>query len=105
LVYDILKRDHVSSISQFGDLGGELAARIARSTTIAPRLQFTPVGLGRATAFGLLRHTTELSGSTVYLPRADRLPLKNVPIVGRIGISTSASQLESLLEIAKRSPA
>ena len=44
--------------------------------------QVIPEGLGRATVFGLLRHSTEVSGTTIYLPQPERLPLKNVPLVG-----------------------
>ena len=78
-------------VTQFGDLGGELAARIAGSAAIRrhARARSCPQGLGRATVFGLLRHSTELSGTTIYLPQPERLPLKNVPIVGRIGPATT----------------
>src|SRR4029079_18747013 len=59
-----------------------------------------PLGLGGATVFGLLRHSTELSGATNYLPRPERLPLKNIPLVGLIGVHTSDSRLIQLLELA-----
>jgi hypothetical protein len=62
-----------------------------------------PEGLGRATVFGLLRHATELSGSTLYLPHPEHLPLKNIPIVGRFGPHATEERLSQLLDLAARS--
>jgi len=91
------------SVTQFGDLGGELAARIARSPTIASRLdKVVPEGLGRATVYGLVKHNTELSGSTLYLPRPERLPLKNIPIVGTLGLETTDYEMAALVDLAGR---
>ena len=50
--------------------------------------------------FGLLRHSTELSGSTLYLPQPERLPLRNVPILGTITAATSANQVAALAALA-----
>ena len=41
-------------------------------------------------------------GTTIYLPRPDRLPLKNVPLVGQIDADTSDDRLRQLLELAAR---
>ena len=91
------------AITQFGDLGGELAARIARSPLIAGRLgAVIPEGLGRATVYGLLKHNTELSGSTLYLPHPQRLPLKNLPIVGKLGLDATDDEMAALVDLAGR---
>ncbi len=104
LVYDQLPGAPSGAITQFGDLGGELAERIVRSPRIAGRMRgLVPEGLGRATVYGLLRHSTELSGSTLHLPHPERLPLKNVPIVGRIGPRADDEQLVQALNLAARS--
>ncbi len=98
LVYQHLGGQGTGGATQFGDLGGELAERIVRAAAIATRMStFRPEGLGRATVYGLLRHSTEVSGSTLFLPHPERLPLKNVPIVGRIGRDTSDEHLGQLL--------
>jgi ethanolamine utilization protein EutA len=103
LVYDQMRGAAAGGVTQFGDLGGELAARIARSPLFAGRMRgLAPEGLGRATVYGLLRHSTELSGSTLYLPDPRRLPLKNVPIVGRIGPEATDEQLTQALDLAAR---
>jgi ethanolamine utilization protein EutA len=50
--------------------------------------------------YGLLRHATAPSGSTLYLPRPDRLPLRNVPIVGKIGPHSSDDELGRAVDLA-----
>ena len=107
LVYQHLGGQGTGGATQFGDLGGELAQRIARTAAIATRMStFTPEGLGRATVYGLLRHNTEVSGSTLFLPHPERLPLKSVPIIGRIGRKPSDEQLGQLLAlVASSAPA
>jgi ethanolamine utilization protein EutA len=103
LVYDRLRGRPAAGVTQFGDLGGELASGIVRSAKIVDRMRgLVPDGLGRATVYGLLRHSTDLSGTTLYLPEPGRLPLKNVPIIGRISPESSDEQLEQALELASR---
>lgn len=103
LLYDLLAGKKPGGKSRFGDLGEELAARLIGSPQIAGRIgPFTPPGLGRATVFGLLRHSTELSGTTIYLPRPNRLPLRNVPLIGQIDVHASEPRLGQLLELAAR---
>jgi ethanolamine utilization protein EutA len=101
LVYDHLRGQAEQSATRFGDFGGELAARIAGAPAITDRMgRLAPEGLGRATVYGLMRHSTELSGSTLYLPHPERLPLANVPLVGRFGPATSDEKLTFLLDLA-----
>jgi ethanolamine utilization protein EutA len=103
LIYDSLAGKPNQGPSRFGDLGEELAARLASAPQLASRVwPFKPTGLGRATVLGLLRHSTELSGTTIYLPRPDRLPLKNVPLVGRIDTTTKDTRVRQLLDLAAR---
>ncbi len=104
LVYDYQCGKPHSGITQFGDLGGELAARIVDSPQLAPLMAtLTPEGLGRATVYGLLRHATAPSGATLYLPHPERLPLRNVPIVARIGPESSDDEIGRAVELAARS--
>ncbi len=104
LVYDRLRGKPAVGTTRFGDLGGELAERISRSSRIVDRLATPfPAGLGRATLYGLLRHGTELSGASVYLPCPERLPLKNVPIVGRLDPRSSDRELAATIGLAARS--
>ncbi len=103
LVYDCLRGLAPEGITPFGDLGVELAERLARSETIRRRVAgLAPEGLGRATVLGLLEHGTELSGSTIYLPRPECLPLKSVPIVGHVDSETDQHEVCRLIELAAR---
>ena len=108
LVYDELREDviardgdSIDRVARFGDLGCELATRILHSQILRDRMgDLRPEGGGRATVYGLLRHSTELSGATIYLPHPKLLPLKNVPIVGSIGASSTDDELDRALELA-----
>ena len=102
LVHECLAGRKRSDTTPFGDLGVELAERIA-SSPLAKSMTIVPEALGRATAYGLLRHSTEVSGSTIYLPHPEHLPLANVPILGRIDPQTSPERLDNLLALAERS--
>lgn len=88
----------------FGDAGGELAVRIARSNLLSAHLRtHTPVALGRATVLGLTVHHLQLSGSTLYLPRTEVLPLTELPIVGRVDDDPTDEQLDMALGLARHS--
>jgi ethanolamine utilization protein EutA len=84
----------------YGDLGIDLARRIVASAWVADpsRCRDTPASVGRATAWGLLRHATEVSGTTLYLPRPEILPLSDLPIVGRIDSRATEEAIRSVLE-------
>ncbi len=91
------------SRSQFGDLGGELAQAILNCPAIADRLSLVPEGLGHATVFGLLRHSTEVSGATLYLPNPEQLPLSDVPLLGRVRRDSTDAQVAELLSLVAAS--
>lgn len=99
LAYHLRAGGVANKLAEFGDLGGELAEAILACPSIADRLTLTPEGLGHATVFGLLRHSTELSGTTLYLPHPERLPLADVPLVGSINTETPDARLAELLAL------
>lgn len=86
----------------FGDLGIDLATRILASPLLSSRL-LVPESTGRATSYGLLRSLTRLSGSTLYLPRPEVLPLSDLPIFGRISSASTAEQIHASLDLVRRS--
>jgi ethanolamine utilization protein EutA len=104
LVYDHLQGRPWPSTTAFGDLGIDLARRLLRSPLLAPHLQrFMPATAGRATAYGLLLHSTEISGSTIYLPSPGLLPLSDLPILGSIGDNSLDAELRDLLQLVRSS--
>lgn len=101
LLYRHLQGETLPGTTHYGDLGIDLALAIARQ----PRLvrdarRLVPENRGRATVYGLTLHNTEISGSTLFLPRPEALPLKDLPIVARLSVRASRQQLEAALELA-----
>jgi ethanolamine utilization protein EutA len=65
--------------------------------------RYRPDSAGRATVYGLLRHGTEVSGSTLFLPRPELLPLADLPILGGLSDTSGDAQVRELLELVRRS--
>ncbi len=65
--------------------------------------RLVPENRGRATVYGLTLHNTEISGTTLFLPRPEILPLKDLPIVARLSTSASLAQLVDAITLAARS--
>ena len=89
--------------TDYGDLGGELAERILGSPLMHGPV-VTPVHAGRATVLGLLTGCTQVSGSSVFLPRPDALPLRDLPILGTIAPHRSTAELHDALRLVRNSP-
>jgi ethanolamine utilization protein EutA len=86
----------------FGDLGIDLARRLVHSRWADDLRRNRPRSAGRATVYGLLRHSTDVSGSTLYLPDANLLPLADLPILGTIAPELSDDDLRELVLLAAR---
>jgi len=105
LVYAHLQGSPWPTTTQYGDLGIDLARRLVNHSLWADQFRaIVPASGGRATMFGLLRYNTDVSGSTLYLPNPDRLPLVDIPLLGSISAETSDEQLDNLLSFVRRSP-
>jgi ethanolamine utilization protein EutA len=90
--------------TQFGDLGIDLAQRIASDAAWSKHVrQCRPCSGGRATVYGLLRHSTEVSGSTLFLPRPEVLPLCDVPILGSLNAASTAQRVRDVFDLVRRS--
>jgi ethanolamine utilization protein EutA len=104
LVYRIAKGERFP-LTPFGDLGVELATAIVASPVLSRSLlDFVPQNLGRATVCGLAFHGVEASGNTVFLPRPELLPLRDLPLLGRISAGTSRLEMDQLVARAKQLP-
>ncbi len=105
LVYDHLRGRPWPATTHYGDLGIDLARRLLQSPRLARDLRsHFPAGGGRATAYGLLRHSTEISGSTLFLPRPEVLPLTDLPVLGSIAPTSTDADLNDILTRVLRSP-
>ena len=104
LVYRKVQGRPMPATTAFGDLGIDLAERIVRSPVLSQDLAtHTPVNLGRATVYGLTLHNTEVSGTTLYLPRPEVLPLRDLPILARLGAEPGPEEIAEAVEAAGRS--
>ena len=105
LVYGCRDGKRLPSTTFFGDLGIDLARRLLGSPRWAAHFKaFEPACSGRATVYGLLLHTTQVSGSTIFLPDPAILPLRNLPIVGRVTANSTEGQIRDILQLVRRSP-
>ncbi|MFT5702251.1 MAG: ethanolamine utilization protein EutA [Desulforhopalus sp.] len=103
LIYQYSMGKPLPSTTHFGDLGVDLATRIARSPLLASSItDFVPENMGRATVYGLAIHSTEISGATLFLPNHEILPLQDLPIVGKITMEENAANIEKLLILVAR---
>ncbi|HEX5443097.1 MAG TPA: ethanolamine ammonia-lyase reactivating factor EutA [Pirellulales bacterium] len=102
-IYQLAQEGNRPATTAYGDLGGELAWRIAQSQTLAAEVtSYAPLALGRATVVGLAAHQVQLCGGTCYLPRPRLLPLAGLPVVGRLTDDASDEQIDAALRLACR---
>lgn len=104
LIYQYAANSPLPGTTYYGDLGIDLAIRIAISPLLSTSLtNLIPENMGRATVYGLAIHSTEISGSTLFLPKTDTLPLRDLPIVGRITMEADDDKIRQLLALTARS--
>src|SRR5262249_30712033 len=105
LVYAHVQGKPWPSTTHYGDLCIDLAQRIPEAPNLAEHWKtYIPPQAGRATLFGLLLHTTQVSGSTIFLPRPEALPLCDLPIFGTIATTTDQAHCVHVLDLVRRSP-
>lgn len=104
LIYAHARGDDWPSTTRFGDLGIDLAQRIVASPVLSQSIRTcAPASAGRATALGLMRYCTEVSGSTLHLPRPELLPLNDLPILGALKATSSDEHVRALLNLVRHS--
>jgi ethanolamine utilization protein EutA len=103
LLYKISANEALPTTTFYDDFGIDLALAISRSTLLSADLKTcVPEHKGRATVVGLTLHSTEISGSTVYLPRPDCLPLRDLPIIAKLAADSPAEQWQNALALAAK---
>jgi ethanolamine utilization protein EutA len=104
LVYFAIDGKPMPTTTHFGDLGIDLANRLLQTRWADSFRKYIPSGRGRATVYGLMRHSTQVSGSTLFLPNPSVLPLRDLPVLGTITQNSTDSHLQTLLGLVGRSP-
>jgi ethanolamine utilization protein EutA len=54
--------------------------------------------------YGLLHHATEISGSTLFLPRPETLPLSELPILGTLSDTSTDVQMRDVVALVRHGP-
>jgi ethanolamine utilization protein EutA len=103
LAYRGLTNNTWPTTTAYGDLGIDLARQLVERPFWRDHLtRFTPIALGRATLFGLLRHNTQISGGTVYWTDPSVLPLGDLAIIGTISPLTVLDEFDRLIALVAR---
>jgi ethanolamine utilization protein EutA len=96
--------DPMPSRTAYGDLGIDLALRLRRARWLTGRVA-EAAHTSRATAYGLLLHNTRVSGSTIFLPRPEILPLAGLPVFDRLPVAAPDDRIAAAIDLVRRSPA
>ena len=106
LLYKISAGETLPTTTFYGDFGIDLALAISKSALLSADLKTCiPEHKGRATVVGLTLHSTEISGSTVYLANANCLPLRDLPIIAKLAADSSIEQWQNTFALASKRPA
>jgi ethanolamine utilization protein EutA len=104
LIYAAARGEALPPPTHYGDLGVDLARRILRSPSLAADAdKYALGGGGRALVYGLLRHSTVVSGATLFLPRPELLPLRDLPILASISPASSDADIAAAIDLLQRS--
>ena len=102
VVYQIAAGKPVPSTTFYGDFGIDLAQAIVASPVLSANLKtHVPENLGRATVTGLALNSTQVSGSSIYLPNSDLLPLRDIPILAKLPFDAPLEAWQQALSQAK----
>ena len=101
LVYQIMADSNRPATTSYGDFGIDLALAITSSPILSPHLKtHTPENLGRATVYGLALNSTEVSGSSIYCPKPNLLPLRDLPILAKLPLDAPTDAWHAALTLA-----
>ncbi len=101
LIYQHMASEGLPNTTYYGDFGIDLARAIIASPILSRDLRdYVPENRGRATVYGLTLHSTEISGTTLFLPKPECLPLRDVPIVSKLPVTATFEQWLVALTLA-----
>jgi ethanolamine utilization protein EutA len=102
LVYKYSRGESLPGTTFYGDLGIDIARAIAKSRILSCNIrEIVPENLGRATVYGLTLHSTQISGTTIFLSDPDVLPLNDIPIVAGLNFTADSTEINHALNMVK----
>ena len=106
LLYKISAGETLPTTTFYGDFGIDFALAISRSALLSADLKTCiPEHKGRATVVGLTLHSTAISGNTIYLPKPDCLPLRDLPIIAKLAADAPMEQWQNAFTLTAKRPA
>jgi len=103
LVYQHSMGKSLPGTTYYGDLGIDIARAIVKSRILSCNIRdIVPENLGRATVYGLTLHSTQISGTTVFLSDPDVLPLNDIPIVAGLSLTADSTEIKQALNMVKK---
>ena len=103
LLYKISAGETLPATTFYGDFGIDLALAISNSKLLSANLKnCIPDNKGRATVVGLTLHSTEISGNTVYMPKPNCLPQRDVPIIAKLATNSTIEQWYNAFALAAK---
>jgi ethanolamine utilization protein EutA len=106
LIYRSSQGRELPETTAYGDLGIDLARKIITSPVLSAHIQtMIPENMGRATVYGLALHSTEVSGTTIFLSHPECLPCRDLPIVARLALEAPEQEIQKALLLVASSHA
>ena len=104
IIYSFISSGRWPETTCYGDLGVDLAQRIVADPVLSQHLDsHTPENKGRATVYGLTIHSTEISGTTLYLPDEKNIQISDLPIISRLSLNSDFIELKNALQLSMKS--
>ncbi|MDP2610492.1 MULTISPECIES: ethanolamine ammonia-lyase reactivating factor EutA [unclassified Oceanobacter] len=101
LIYHFLDHGSWPATTAYGDLGIDLARAIVASPILSRSLSVRPDSAGRATVLGLTLHSSDISGTSLYISNAAQLPLTDLPLLSHLSLDASQETINQVIRLAQ----
>jgi len=102
LIYEDEDSDDIQDLTRFGDLGPALAKSVRKAFAREPMKLFKPDETIYATVIGAGVHTTELSGSTIYISDSSILPFRDLPAINLTATADMSDVTDEIISKAEK---
>lgn len=101
LIYRFQDSGRWPGTTEYGDLGIDLAQAIVASPILSRTLSVRPDNAGRATVLGLTLHSSDISGTSLYISNPELLPLTDLPLLSHLDLDASQDQITQVMRLAQ----